>query len=150
MRRVYSNTRGFTLVELIVVVGILGILALMALQTFNRYVVTVRINRTIADLRTLDKAILAYYIDKNALPTTLQEAGMGGQLDAWTRPYEYQLLGGGAPALEDSLGLPLNELYDLYSKGIDGGTAVSAADASAADDIVRSNDGQYVGPRAGL
>lgn len=150
MRRVYLNTRGFTLVELIVVVGILGILALMALQTFNRYVVTVRINRTIADLRTLDKAILAYYIDKNTFPATLQEAGMGGQLDAWTRQYEYQLLGGGAPALEDSLGLPLNELYDLYSKGIDGVTSISAADASSADDIVRSNDGQYVGTRTGL
>jgi prepilin-type N-terminal cleavage/methylation domain-containing protein len=150
MRRVYLGTRGFTLVELIVVVGILGILALMALQAFNQYVVTVKVNRTTADLRTLDKAILAYYIDNNELPATLQEAGMGGLLDAWSRPYEYQLLGGGAPALEDSLGLPLNEVYDLYSKGTDGLSAVSAADVSAADDIVRSNDGQYVGSRAGL
>lgn len=146
MRRVYLNTRGFTLVELIVVVGILGILALMALQTFNRYVVTVRVNRAVADIRTLEKAVIAYVIDKNALPVTLQEAGVGSQLDPWMRPYEYQL----TPALEDKIGNKLNEPddFDLYSKGLDGVGPVDSADPAAKDDVVRTNRGQYVGSRA--
>lgn len=150
MVRFHTSRQAFTLVELIVVMGIIGVLAIMAIPMFEKYVATVKDNRSVADIRTLDKACIAYYIEKNVWPATLQVAGVGSQVDPWSRPYEYQLFGGGATPLEDFIGNALNTEYDLYSKGPDGATATSSADAAAADDIIRSNDGQYSGLRAGL
>lgn len=150
MKRFFKDSQAFTLVELIVVMGVLGVLALMSIQTFNQYTKTVKENRSIADIRTLDKAIVAYYLDKGSWPQSLQDAGVDNQLDPWMRPYEYQLHGDGVQPLEDFIGEKLNHDYDLYSKGLDGLSAVDSSDATAADDLVRTNDGQHAGMRAVL
>ncbi|CAH2031092.1 prepilin-type N-terminal cleavage/methylation domain-containing protein [Trichlorobacter ammonificans] len=150
MRRTCSDTHGFTLVELLVVLAVLAVLALMAVQVLNSYVVSVKVGRTSADIRTIEKTLAAYYIEKNQYPASLKDVGMGEQSDPWMNLYEYRLLAGGVEALEDSLGIALNTDYDLYSKGPDGVSAIAAGDASALDDIVRANDGQYAGPRTKL
>lgn len=81
--------RGMTLVELIVVVAILGVLATMAVPTFNEYIKTAQNGACASDLRTIDKAVTAYYIDRNVLPEHLSDVGMDNQLDPWKRPYIY-------------------------------------------------------------
>lgn len=151
MKRFYKNYQAFTLVELLVVTAVLGVLALMSIQTFNQYTKTVKENRCIADIRTLDKSLVAYYLDRNNWPQSLQDAGVSNQLDPWMRPYEYQLHGlDGVQPLEDFIGDKLNNFYDLYSKGLDGLSAVDSSDATAADDVVSTNDGQHAGMRAVL
>lgn len=142
MRRFHASHQAFTLVELIVICAILGVLALLAIQSFTHYTIVAKNNRCLADIRTLDKAIVAYYLDKNTWPATLQEAGVGGQLDPWQRSYEYQVHSGGATPLKDFLDNRLNNDYDLYTKGADGLTDADSDNAAAADDIVRTNDGQ--------
>ena len=81
------------------------------------------------------------------MPTTLDEVGMGSQLDPWKRPFEYQIISVGSGALEDVAGVALNTDYDLYSKGEDGASDIASGNSANADDIVRSNSGIFVGLR---
>jgi len=50
--------------------------------------------------------------------------------------------------LEDPLGVfTLNRDFDIYSKGVDGAGSPTGGDPGNKDDIVRSNDGAFVGLR---
>lgn len=141
------DNRGFTLIELLMVVAIIGVLATAAIPSFNRYIKTTRISACATDLRTIEKAITAYVIDRNALPAGLNDVGMAGRLDPWKRPYVYQVVIAGTE-LEDVGLQSLNTDYDLYSIGQDGASTPSPGnDPSNADDVARSNDGSYVGVR---
>ncbi len=149
-RRNKSSARaGFTLVELVVVVGIVGVLATMAIPMLNQYVTQTRNKRSIADIRSIDKAITAYMIEKNAPPANLNEVNMGGQTDPWGRLYIYRNHVQGDAPLEGSSGDKLNEHsnYDLCSGGIDGVCSDNFVVPDSKDDIVRYEDGTMVGER---
>lgn len=143
-RHMLSDRAGFTLVELLMVVAIVGALATMAIPAFNQYITLSKNKRCIGDIRTIDKAITAYILEKNALPGSLGDVGMAGQKDPWGRPYQYAT----PPSLKDSSTDPLNDDYDLYSWGKDGASADDDSDPTSADDIVRSNSGVYAGERS--
>jgi len=146
-----SGSSGFTLVELVVVCAVLGALVTMALPTFSSYIKAVRVTRCSADIRTIDKAIAAFVIEKNYLPDLLSDLAIGDILDPWQHPFEYHNLdiavNPAANPLEDIATNALNTDYDLYSKGEDGAGTPATGDPGNADDIVRSNDGVYVGER---
>lgn len=140
---------GFSLVELITVMGIVAALAAMAIPTYNSYLKSVRNSRCVADLRTIDKAVTAYILEKNSLPANLSDIGFAAnQLDPWGRPYVYQIIASdGSNALEDVFGAALNTDYDLYSMGSGGTSAQTYADPASADDVARHNNGTFVGLR---
>ena len=146
-----SGRCGFTLVELIVVTAVLGVLASMALPAFNEYRKKAKVAACSASLRTIDKEIQAYFIDKNAFPDSLTDMGIGIPLDPWGRPIEYRLLGTGIdPLALMEIEIPANRLnidYDLYSKGEDGLSGPASLAPGNADDITRANDGSYMGLR---
>jgi prepilin-type N-terminal cleavage/methylation domain-containing protein len=143
-RHTLSSRIGFTLVELLVVVAVLGVLVLMAIPAYNQYITSTKNKRCIGDIRTIDKAITSYYLEKNVYPANLSEVGMGNQRDPWGRPYRYNT----PYSLKDSLGFFLNNDYDLYSEGKDGASSDDDSDPSSADDIVRMNSGVYAGERS--
>ena len=70
-------------------------------------------------------------------------------LDPWDQPYEYlniRTAGKGKGGLrKDGKLNPLNTDYDLYSIGADGKTAGALSAKSSRDDIVRANNGAYLG-----
>jgi prepilin-type N-terminal cleavage/methylation domain-containing protein len=143
---------GLTLVELIVVVGILGALALLAIPSYDEYVMKAKNNACASELRVIDKAVTAYYIDRSVLPASLDDVGFGSQLDPWKRRYVYKDHSivddvPHKPPLQDIAGDVLNLDYDLYSMGVDGASASGFGDPANADDIVRANDGAYIGRR---
>lgn len=145
-----SARTGFTLVELLVVVAILGVLALMAIPTFNQYVTTTKSNRCIADIRSIDKAITAYLIEKTTLPPgfNLATVGMDGQRDPWGRQYYFQNFADpGATPLEYPDTSQINTDYDLYSYGANGESSIAYDAAKTEDDIVRANNGITVDRR---
>ncbi|NCD07948.1 MAG: prepilin-type N-terminal cleavage/methylation domain-containing protein [Negativicutes bacterium] len=85
----FKNKKGFTLVELVVVIAILGILAGIAIPRFMDATATARGAKIVADLRTIDSAIKMYNAKAGALPTTT------GQLTAeapTATPPTYQLM----------------------------------------------------------
>lgn len=145
-----SAHAGFTLVELLMVVALMGALAVMSIPIFTSYITTARNKRCIGDIRTIDKAVTSYILEKNALPASLADVGMANQKDPWGRPYQYQDVSpssGNTPLEYDVTGERLNEDYDLYSQGKDGASN-AVFDSSGADDIVRANNGSYAGERS--
>ncbi|HXE97655.1 MAG TPA: prepilin-type N-terminal cleavage/methylation domain-containing protein [Dongiaceae bacterium] len=139
---------GYTLVELVVVVGIIAALAMMAVPSFREYVKTAKNNACASDLRIIDKAVTAYYIERNVLPANLTEVGMNTLLDPWKNNYVYHNLSlAGPPPLQDIAGAELNTDYDLYCKGEDGLSDPVAGVPGNEDDIARANDGYFIGGR---
>jgi general secretion pathway protein G len=128
-------------VELIVVSAILGVLAIMVIPAYNRFVEVVKVSRCSSEIRGLEKDVYAYFVDKNVLPASLNDIGRSGLLDPWGNAYQY-LQGGGARVL---FGNPLNDDFDLYSKGQNGVSPASILDADSQDDVVRAREGGWVG-----
>ena len=69
MKNFIKNRKGFTLVELVVVIAILGILAGLAIPRFMSATETARGARIIADMRTLESAETLYNVEKGVILT---------------------------------------------------------------------------------
>ncbi len=145
--------KGFTLIEIMMVVAIAAVLSAIALPAYNSYVERVRVTRAIVEIRILSKEISSGTSDNGILPATLNDIGRGGLLDPWGHPYQYLNYaaaghgGHGHPGhirMDRSLH-PLNSDYDLYSKGKDGKSAPAITAKISQDDIIRANDGRFVG-----
>ena len=142
---------GFTLMEIILVVAVIGILSAVALPTYGAYREKQRITVCKMDIRAIDVALRKYSIENNRYPDTLNDAGLGGMKDPWGNPYQYLNIadsGKNAPgaARKDHFLVPINTDFDLYSMGPDGASAPPLTAKSSRDDIVRANNGQYIGP----
>lgn len=59
---------GFTLIELLVVIAIIGILATLAVPNYQRYLINTRVAKVGAELRQIDSALAAYFVDHNEYP----------------------------------------------------------------------------------
>ena len=68
MNKVRKNKKGFTLIELIVVIAILGILVLLAAPRFLGYTKDAKVATMQADAKVLSNAALVYNIEKEAWP----------------------------------------------------------------------------------
>jgi general secretion pathway protein G len=94
-------------------------------------------------------AIARFRVNNNeALPPDLAAVGLAGLRDPWGRPYAYLnfagIMGVG-PMRKDRNLVPINSDYDLYSLGEDGGSVPPLNARASRDDIIRGNDGNYVG-----
>lgn len=65
-----TNNKGFTLIELMVVIAIIGILTSIGLVSFSGARAKANDAKRRADLKTLQTALEGYYNDNNAYPST--------------------------------------------------------------------------------
>jgi general secretion pathway protein G len=144
------SNRGLTLIELLIVMAVIGILSSIALLLYYDFSYQAQIAKAVADIATLDSEISTFEMMNERLPNDLAEIGRATLRDPWGNPYEYLnfALGGGQPRKDHALH-PINTEFDLYSKGRDGDSRTPLTAQASRDDIIRANDGQYIGLASG-
>jgi general secretion pathway protein G len=137
-----------TLLELMLAVVMRGILLGLAYAGYTQVTQRMRISRTIADISDIQLAVDKFELNRDVLPGSLNDVGFGGALDPWGNAYQYlniaDVMGMGAVRKDRNL-VPINTDYDLYSMGPDGESVPPLTAAQSRDDIVRANDGRFVG-----
>ena len=140
-------TAGFTLIELMIACAIMGTLAAIATPMFHSYIERVQQQRVYSEIRLLEKEITIFQATYGRFPQNLAEIGLDKLQDPWGNPYRYLPVEGTPPGKlrKDHFMVPVNSDFDLYSMGKDGKTASPFTAKNSRDDIVRANDGQYLG-----
>ena len=88
MTKMLNNKKGFTLVELMVVVAIIGVLTAIAVPVYNSVTANAKLAAVKANLRTIDSAIMQATVNgvtasqANLVPTYLK---------AWPTEYTYAI-----------------------------------------------------------
>lgn len=143
--------RGFTLLELMITVAILAILASLGGIAFSAYHGKSQTTGAIQDIRTIQNAITSFLIIEGRLPADLAEVHCDTLRDPWGRPYQYTNFETEPKGKwrKDKFLVPINSTYDLWSMGPDGQSVAPLTAKFSRDDIIRANDGLFIG-RASL
>lgn len=127
-----THRRGFSLIEVMVVVVIIGLLAGAVALKVGGYLDTAEANRAKSDIVTIMNAIELYRQEHKQYPT--QQAGLDAldnvtsRTDPWDRPYEYNIPG------------PNGEPFEVVSYGADGREGGEERDADIYSWNVRTDD----------
>lgn len=149
-RRVGRASSGFTLIEIIVAMAILGALAAIGIPQFSTYRENARRAQAYADIRNIDLAVRKYKAENGDWPTDLTALNMTDiPTDPWGGAYVYLKIEGvpsaTGSARKDQFLVPLNSDFDVYSKGSNGTSVPPISTPQSQDDVLRANDGRYVG-----
>ena len=128
--------------------ALLGTVTAMAVPAFYREIQETANTRVIVDLQVLQFAIDMYERMNERLPDSLDDLGPGPRIDHWGHAYEYTP--NTSPDWNtrrrlDQHQVPLNDDYDLFSPGPDGEWKKPLMNSLSHDDIVRADDGLFIG-----
>ncbi|MBW2408368.1 MAG: prepilin-type cleavage/methylation domain-containing protein [Deltaproteobacteria bacterium] len=145
--------QGFMLIELAIVFAIICTLAAIAIPAYTKYRYKAQIAMVITEIRIVEKEIENYAATHGEFPDSLADINMDIIEDAWGNSYQYLKIAGGdlkgsgkdQQMRKDHFMVPVNTDYDLYSMGPDGKSKAPFTAKEIRDDIVRANDGKYVG-----
>ena len=147
-RLLHGRRCGFTLIELMIVLAIIATLSAIVIPRYRQAVEKSKETVVIDEIKAIQAAIDFYENDHGFLPASLDDLPDGPFLDPWGNPYQYldfsKAKGNDKPRQDKSLH-PLNSTYDLYSMGPDGKSQTPLTAKDSRDDIIRANDGDYVG-----
>ena len=140
----------FHLVELMIALAILAIASAVAVPAWTEYVDKADIADTKSAISSISQAIERFYIRNEHYPDSLADIGVHALLDPWGNPYQYLRINGaglkgkGAVRKDKNLN-PVNSDFDLYSMGKDEDTKKPFTAKASWDDVVRANNGRFIG-----
>lgn len=140
---------GLTLVEVVVAMALVAVLMTLALPMFGGWRDKIKVKQAQDEIIAMSMVIDAFLADTGQLPASLAEVGRAGKPDPWGNAYTYlnlQTSNGNGQARKDHNLVPLNTDYDLYSSGPDGASVGPLTAKASRDDILRANNGRFVGP----
>jgi general secretion pathway protein G len=143
-----NKSRGFTLVEILIVLAIIVTLSAIAIPNLLSAIYIAKVARAVGDINSIETDIVGYESANGQLPDDLSQIGDDVILDPWKNPYQYlnhTSLKGNGKARKDRFLVPLNSDYDLYSMGADGQSVAPITSSKSQDDIIRASNGAYVG-----
>lgn len=143
-----ARSAGFSLVEMLIILGIIMTLSAMAIPKLVSAIDHARYARAVADLRTLEEEITLHEVTTDQLPLALDDIGRANLLDPWKTPYQYlsfSTTSGKGAWRKDRFLVPINSTYDLYSMGKDKKSKPPLTAKDSHDDIIRANDGAFIG-----
>lgn len=139
---------GYSLIELLVVIALLITLIGAGIPLYTAYIEKAKMTRAAEEISSLQKEIRMYELSKKVLPRRLSDIRNTDLLDPYGRPYQYHNFtdpDAKEKRRKDQFLVPLNTEYDLYSMGRDGQSEPPITAPRSHDDIVRANDGTYIG-----
>ncbi|MFK7795632.1 MAG: prepilin-type N-terminal cleavage/methylation domain-containing protein [Gammaproteobacteria bacterium] len=145
LSRNYRN--GFTLVEILIAIAAIGLLFMLALPVYENHQAHSHIEQATKDIRLISITVTQYELANNKLPNDLSVIGMNSMQDPWGMPYQYAIHGLALPkqSRKDKNLRPINNDYDLYSRGKDNKSTSALFEEFSHDDIVRANNGKWIG-----
>ncbi len=149
--QIQNTQNGLTLVELMIALAILGIVSSLGVSMYGDYTVSSNVSRAITEIRMIDLLIKDYRLGTNSNPPDLPAIGIDYQ-DPWGNDYQYYDIAtakGNGKLRKDKNLVPINTDYDLYSMGPDGKSVSPLTATDSHDDIIRANNGRYVGVAEG-
>jgi general secretion pathway protein G len=137
---------GFTLIELMLALVVISILTSIAYSSYQDAINRARISTAMTDIRTLEVLLERSFTVNSAYPADLSTFNIGN--DPWGNAYSYlnmALTTGNGAKRKDHGNVPINTDYDIYSSGPDGQSRSPLTAKASRDDIIRANNGGFVG-----
>jgi general secretion pathway protein G len=138
------------LIDLMIAVIIASLLMAVAVPAYDQFIERAKVARAIGDIGSISIEIERFGVKNNGrMPNSLNELSMEVPADPWSAPYQYLNIGAAGPGngdfRKDGKLNPLNSDFDLYSVGADGESAGPLSASKSRDDIVRANNGAFIG-----
>jgi general secretion pathway protein G len=141
-----------TLINVMIAIVIIGVLVSFAILIFIKYKKEARIEVAITEMKIIENKIVSLVAKNGELPEDLSAIGLGKITDPWGRPYKYQKIfnsddvkDGKGQLRKDQSQHPINTDFDLYSAGRDGKSTAPLKAKISQDDIIRANNGGFMG-----
>ena len=122
--------KGFTLIELMIVIAIIGILAVIALPAYQDYTARAQVSEAFSLAEGQKAAVIEYFADKGAYPTSNEAAGVAASSKITGKYVDSVAIGGNGVITATMKASNVNSA--LTSKTLTLTPATSAAAASAA------------------
>ncbi len=142
---VTASPPGITLIELAVSCAILALIVMIAIPKYGDWRNNTNIARAASDLVSTQFAVTTFTQAHGSLPNNLNQVGVRIGNDPWGHAYQFCNFSTGCTSRKDRFLNPINSTYDLYSMGRDGLTHSNLTSPQSRDDIVRAQDGAFVG-----
>ena len=146
-----ENSLAFSLIEVLVVLTLIGALVGIAVPAAIDAIDDAQAAQAASEIVALSAEVSVFFYDNDRYPDSLAEIGRAGTLDPYGNPYYYTNIAGadmkkgGSKGRKDRFLVPVNSDFDLYSAGKDGITALPFTAEESQDDVVRANNGMFIG-----